>query len=136
VRRGARNAERNLSDLAELANLRQSDVVDKVDVMYAKGKYGSSGAGKWKEKLSYLFDNTVMRMGSLAATYDGLQDPFMKMKDFSPLNADLTAQVFSSLGMGKYGHTGLSVTKDGSWMRIRNSPELHKLASQTYHEQP
>jgi hypothetical protein len=130
VRRGARNAERNLADLAELANLRQSDVLDKVDVMYAKGRYGSTGEGKWKERLSYLFDNTIMRMGSLAATYDGLQDPFMKMKDFSPLNADLTAQVFSSLGMGKYGHTGLSVTKDGSWMRIRNSPELHKLASQ------
>lgn len=130
VRRGARNAERNLSDLAELANLRQGDVLDKVEVMYAKGKYGSTGAGKWKEKLSYLFDNAIMRMGSLAATYDGLQDPFMKMKDFSPLNADLTAQVFSSLGMGKYGHTGLSVAKEGGWMKIRNSPELHKLASQ------
>lgn len=128
VRRGARNAERNLADLAELANLRGSDVVDKVDVMFAKGRYGSSG--KWREKLSYLFDNTVMRMGSLAATYDGLQEPFVAMKDFSPLNADLTAQVFASLGMGKYSHTGLSVEKDGSWMRIRNSPELHKLASQ------
>jgi hypothetical protein len=130
VRRGARNAERNLADLAELANLRGEDVLDKVDLMYAKGKYGSSGKGKWKEKLSYLFDNTIMRMGSLAATYDGLQDPFMAMKDFSPLNADLTAQTFASLGMGKYSHTGLGVQKDGSWMRIRNSPELHKLASQ------
>ncbi len=128
VRKGARNAERNLSDLAELANLRGSDVLDKVDVMYAKGRYGSSGKGM--EKLSYLFDNVVMRMGSLAATYDGLQEPFVAMKDFSPLNADLTAQAFAALGMGNYSHTGLSVKKDGSWMRIRKSPELHKLASQ------
>ena len=128
VRKGARNAERNLSDLAELANLRGEDVLDKVDVMYAKGKYGSSGKGM--EKLSYLFDNVVMRMGSLAATYDGLQEPFVAMKDFSPLNADLTAQAFAALGMGSYSHTGLSVKKDGGWMRIRKSPELHKLASQ------
>lgn len=127
VRRGARKAEENLSELNELANLNQADVVDFAEAKFAKGVYG--GSGKTRSVVENWADNWLVRLGSLAATYEGLKKPYLAMVDTMPLTADLTAQALAGLGWGDYSYTGLVFKKGSATARIHKSKPLHRLAS-------
>lgn len=123
VRKGARQAEENLGELNQLANLSQTDVFDLADARFAQGVYGSTG----KTGASFMnkIDSWVVRMGSLAATHQGLEKPFRAMVDTMPLIHDIIAQSYAGLGWGDYSYTGLNVKKNSGPARIRDSESLN-----------
>lgn len=123
VRKGARQAEENLGELNQLANLSQTDVFDLADAKFAAGEYGSTG----KTGASFMnkIDSWVVRMGSLAATHQGLEKPFRAMVDTMPLIHDIIAQSYAGLGWGDYSYTGLNVKKNSGPARIRDSESLN-----------
>jgi len=127
VRKGARQAEENLGELNQLANLSQTDIFDLADAKFAAGVYGSTG--KAGATVMNKIDSWVVRQGSLAATHEGLQKPFRAMVDAVPLINDLTAQAYAGLGGGDYSHTGLNVKKNTGPARIRDSESLNKTMS-------
>jgi len=123
VRKGARQAEENLGELNQLVNLSQTDVFDLADAKFAAGEYGSTG----KPGASFMnkIDSWVVRMGSLAATHQGLEKPFRAMVDTMPLIHDIIAQSYAGLGWGDYSYTGLNVKKNSGPARIRDSESLN-----------
>lgn len=119
VRRGARQAEKNIEEVARLGMLEPADVVK-----FARGEYGPE---TMNAKVEEFFDNWVMRGADFANTYPMFQKAWIAMSDLPAHVNDKIAQVLAPVyGRLDYTH-GLKVDKP-EWKMIRRSPSLGKLA--------